>query len=135
MKISDEGGLRSYLESQPLNKFHIILTIICLLILTLDGFDMTIMGFVAPSLMDEWEIGHDVLGVAMSSGLLGLACGALVGGTIADQFGRKNVIFCAVLLFGVLSIASAWSPDIETLIILRFLTGLGLGPHSPMSQL
>ncbi|EBS4088829.1 MFS transporter [Salmonella enterica subsp. enterica serovar Newport] len=131
MKISDEGGLWSYLESQPLNKFHIILTIICLLILTLDGFDMTIMGFVAPSLMDEWEIGHDVLGVAMSSGLLGLACGALVGGTIADQFGRKNVIFCAVLLFGVLSIASAWSPDIETLIILRFLTGLGLGAAQP----
>ncbi|PWC17191.1 aromatic acid/H+ symport family MFS transporter [Brenneria roseae subsp. roseae] len=131
MKISDEASLREYLESQPLKKFHVVLTLICLLVLTLDGFDMTIMGFVAPSLMDEWKVSHDVLGVAMSAGLMGLACGALMGGTIADRFGRKNVIFFAVLVFGLLSIASAYSPNIEILIILRFLTGLGLGAAQP----
>lgn len=35
------------------------------------------------------------------------------------------------LLFGALSLASAFSPDLQTLIFLRFLTGLGLGGAMP----
>ncbi len=34
-------------------------------------------------------------------------------------------------LFGALSLLSAFSPDIETLVLLRFLTGLGLGGAMP----
>ncbi|TCL02115.1 MFS transporter [Sodalis ligni] len=131
MKISNASELRQFLESQPLLRFHIYLTLICLLILTLDGFDMTIMGFVASSIMDEWKVNHEVMGIVMSSGLIGLACGALIGGTVADRFGRKKVIFCAVLFFGLLSILSAYSPNVDILIILRFFTGLGLGAAQP----
>lgn len=131
MIISSEPALKEYLETRKINKFHIRLTLICLLILTLDGFDMTIMGFVASSVMDHWQVSHEIMGLTMSAGLIGLTCGALIGGNLADRFGRKNVIFGAVLVFGLLSVASAFSTDITMLIVLRFLTGFGLGAAQP----
>ncbi|MCV5209477.1 MFS transporter, partial [Escherichia coli] len=65
------------------------------------------------------------------AGLLGLTAGALLCGPLSDRFGRKRVIELCVFLFGALSLASAFSPDLQTLVFLRFLTGLGLGGAMP----
>jgi AAHS family 4-hydroxybenzoate transporter-like MFS transporter len=50
---------------------------------------------------------------------------------LADRFGRKVVLVGAVLLFGAFSLASAYSSNVEQLLVLRFLTGLGLGAGMP----
>jgi AAHS family 4-hydroxybenzoate transporter-like MFS transporter len=50
---------------------------------------------------------------------------------LADRFGRKVVLVGAVLLFGAFSLASAYSTNVEQLLVLRFLTGLGLGAGMP----
>ena len=59
--------------------------------------------------------------------------GAFVFGPLADKFGRKTILMVSVGFFGVASLASAYSPSLEVLVLLRFLTGLGLGGAMPNS--
>ncbi len=67
----------------------------------------------------------------MSAALIGMVFGALGSGPLADRYGRKLVLVAAVFLFGLFSLASAYSTNVEQLLALRFLTGLGLGAAMP----
>jgi len=89
------------------------------------------MGFIAPALVADWKIPREALGPVLSMGLFGLAIGALTGGPLADRFGRRKVIIGSVFFFGLMSLLSTWSPNIEVLSVMRFLTGLGLGASQP----
>ncbi|MDQ7968347.1 MAG: multidrug effflux MFS transporter [Oxalicibacterium faecigallinarum] len=56
---------------------------------------------------------------------ISLAIGQLFYGPISDMFGRKLPLYFGLALFAVCSVGCALAPDIETLIVLRFLQGLG----------
>ena len=64
---------------------------------------------------------------AFGAGLFGLLLGSLLFGPIADAIGRKRVLLVAVLVFGGCTLASAYTQSIESLTLLRFITGIGLG--------
>lgn len=59
--------------------------------------------------------------------MLGAAFGSLLGGPIADKFGRKPTIFVADVLFTGGCLVMAFTPSIPVLIIGRFIVGLGVG--------
>ena len=131
MQPSRQLNIQSFLDARPLGAFQWRILLLCLTVLILDGFDVVIMSFIAPALVADWGIPRESLGMVMSAGLFGLALGALGGGPLADRFGRRRVIIGAVFFFGVMSILSAWAPNLLILSILRFLTGLGLGASQP----
>ncbi|MBD8094593.1 aromatic acid/H+ symport family MFS transporter [Pseudomonas fluorescens] len=131
MQPSRQLDIQSFLDTRPFGAFQWKILLLCLTVLVLDGFDVVIMGFIAPALIADWGIARESLGVVMSAGLFGLALGALGGGPLADRFGRRRVIIGAVFFFGVMSILSAWAPNLMVLSVLRFLTGLGLGASQP----
>ena len=58
-------------------------------------------------LAKEWGLAPGQMGLIGSIGLIGMALGAVVSGTIADRIGRKKVFTITVLLY---SIASASAP-------------------------
>ena len=89
------------------------------------------MGFVAPSLSAELHIPRAMLGAVISSGTLGMLCGALASGPIADRIGRKPVLAASVLLFGLGSLATATATTVAALTALRALTGIGMGGAMP----
>ncbi|QIL71523.1 MFS transporter [Diaphorobacter sp. HDW4B] len=104
---------------------------LCFFIVLLDGFDTAMIGYIAPSLIQEWGVSKPALGPVLSAALFGLAAGAISAGPMADRLGRKRVLVGSVFLFGVACLASAFSAGIEQLTILRFITGLGLGAAMP----
>jgi len=60
--------------------------------------------------------------------------GALTLGPLADKIGRRAVIIGSTLVFGVMTLLTGLLADSVTgLIVLRFLTGLGLGGAMPNS--
>lgn len=123
--------VQQFLDHQPIGRFQLFVLLLCMLIVMLDGLDTVMIGFIAPSLSTAWAIPRDALGPVMSGGLLGLAFGALGAGPMSDRFGRKTVMTTAVLFFGVWSLASAFATGVESLTVLRFLTGIGLGASMP----
>jgi MFS transporter, putative metabolite:H+ symporter len=52
---------------------------------------------------------------------------------LAERIGRRPMIVAAVLWFGLFSLACGWAWDYESLLVLRFLQGLGLGAEVPVA--
>ncbi len=123
--------VQSFINQQPLSRYQWRVVLLCFLIVFLDGLDTAAMGFIAPALSQEWGIDRASLGPVMSAALIGMVFGALGSGPLADRFGRKGVLVGAVLVFGGFSLASAYASNVDQLLVLRFLTGLGLGAGMP----
>lgn len=77
------------------------------------------------------SIGHDLgasMGAVQASLMAffaALAVGQVAYGTASDMLGRKPPLYVSLVLFGVASVGCALAPDIESLIVWRFVQGLG----------
>ncbi len=120
-----------FIDRQPVGGFQIKLLLTCAAVLFLDGFDTQAIGYVAPSLAKEWGLTKGALGPVFSAGLFGLMIGALLFGPLADRIGRKKIIIFSTLAFGLGALATAFVHDVNSLLAIRFLTGLGLGGAMP----
>jgi len=129
--VGSNLDVQALINEQPLSRYQWRVVLLCFLIVFLDGLDTAAMGFIAPALSQEWGIDRASLGPVMSAALIGMVFGALGSGPLADRFGRKGVLVGAVLVFGGFSLASADASNVDQLLVLRFLTGLGLGAGMP----
>ncbi len=68
--------------------------LLCFAIVALDGFDIAIIGFLAPHIRGEWSLSMVALGPLFSAGLLGLMAGAFLCGPMADRIGRVACCSC-----------------------------------------
>lgn len=123
--------VRELINDRPFGGFQKLVVFFCFVIIALDGFDVAVMGLIAPQLREEWGVTPQALGPVLSAALVGLAVGALVAGPLADRYGRKIVLVTSVLFFGFWTLVTAFSTDVTQLVIFRFLTGLGLGAAMP----
>ncbi len=123
--------VRDFINANPVSRFQVMISAMCFLIVALDGFDIAIIGFIAPHIRAEWQLSMVSLGPLFSAGLLGLMVGAFCSGPMADRIGRRRVLILSVAGFGAASVGAAFAPNVQWLIALRFLTGLGLGGAMP----
>ena len=123
--------VQTFLNENRFSGYQWLVFGLCFFIVLLDGFDTAAIGFIAPSLINEWGVSRPALAPVLSAALFGLAAGALSAGPLADRLGRKRVLVGAVLVFGVACLGSAFSADLTQLTILRFVTGVGLGAAMP----
>lgn len=122
---------QEFIDSHKFSKFQWMIFAVCFLVALLDGYDTVAIGYIAPSLIQEWGIQKHDLATAMSSGLFGIAIGAICFGPLADKLGRKLMLIIAILVFGIGTFISAYSQNLLQLEILRFITGIGLGAAMP----
>jgi AAHS family 4-hydroxybenzoate transporter-like MFS transporter len=123
--------VQTFLNEHPFSGFQWTIFVLCFCIVLLDGFDTAAIGYIAPSLITEWDVERPALAPVLSAALFGLAFGALSAGPMADRFGRKAVLVGSVLIFGAACLASAFSGSLNQLVVWRFITGLGLGAAMP----
>jgi AAHS family 4-hydroxybenzoate transporter-like MFS transporter len=123
--------VQELLDRQPLHSFHLRLGVLCALAVLMDGFDAQAMGFVAPSLLEQWHISRVALSPILSSGLLGMLAGALLFGPLGDRLGRKRILVFCTLWFGAGSLLTARVNSVEPMVWLRLVTGFGLGGAMP----
>ena len=131
MSITRSVDVQRFLDEHPFSPFQWLVFGLCFCVVLMDGFDTAAIGYIAPSLATEWGVERAALAPVLSAALFGLAFGALSAGPLADRFGRRRVLIAAVAVFGVACSASAFSDGLTALVILRFVTGLGLGAAMP----
>ena len=121
------------LESLPVGSFHYKLLVLTGLGWLFDSMDTGLIAFVLPVLAKEWSLSPAQVGWIGSIGLIGMALGAVLAGTLADRIGRKKVFSITVLLYSLSTgmCALAWS--YESLLVFRFLVGFGLGGELPVA--
>jgi AAHS family 4-hydroxybenzoate transporter-like MFS transporter len=123
--------MQEFLDRQPFHSFHLRLGVLCALAVLMDGFDAQAMGFVAPSLLEQWHISRVALSPILSSGLVGMLAGALLFGPLGDRLGRKRILVFCTLWFGIGSLLTARANSVEPMLWLRLVTGFGLGGAMP----
>src|SRR5262245_28738963 len=110
-----------------------LIVLICSAVtLALDGFDIQLIGFVAPTLTAEFAVGRGALASALAASLIGMALGALGVGPIGDRVGRRKALLFSTLLFGACTLLASTATSLRVLTFWRLLTGVGLGGTLPL---
>lgn len=119
------------MNGAKISRLQILTLVLCFLVVAADGFDVAAAGYVAPLLKQQWGLTAPQMGPIFGAGLFGLTIGSFVFGPMADRIGRRRVIVLSMLLFSLGSIACGYADTVTSLVVLRFLTGLGLGGAMP----
>ena len=131
MKRDNALDVGRIIDERPMGAYQKMVVFLGFLIIAMDGFDVSVISFIAPQLRGEWGITSQMLGPVISAALIGLAVGAVVAGPMADRFGRRGVLLISVAFVAVWTIATAFSNSVTELLIFRFLAGVGLGAAMP----
>ncbi|MCX2975446.1 MFS transporter [Halieaceae bacterium IMCC8485] len=119
------------LENNPLGSFQKMVMLFCALVIVFDGFDVLAIAFAAPALSAALDIPREELAYVFSAGLVGMMIGALVMGPVGDKYGRRSAVIFSVIVFAVFTLLTGFVNSYDELLLLRFLTGLGLGGAMP----
>lgn len=119
------------IDDQPIRRFQLLVFALCFFCLLADGFDAQALGYVVPAISKDWGIKPASFAPAFSVGLVGMAIGALVLGSLADYLGRRRIIIGCAAVSGAATLCMAYVGSLPELIALRFVAGLALGGLIP----
>jgi AAHS family 4-hydroxybenzoate transporter-like MFS transporter len=120
-------NLTELLENSAVGPLQIRVFALCMICLIMDGFDVQAMGYVAPAVLGEFGAPPRALGPVFSAANVGVLIGSLLFSMLADKIGRRPVIIGATLWFSILTIATGFAQSVDQLLVLRLISGLGLG--------
>ncbi|MEO7775685.1 MAG: 3-(3-hydroxy-phenyl)propionate transporter MhpT [Steroidobacteraceae bacterium] len=113
------------------SRTSIITVALCYLIAVFEGFDLQAAGVAAPKLGPAFQMAPAAMGWFFSASTFGLMLGAGFGGRLSDRFGRKSVLIFSVAVFGSMSVLTGLAPNVDSLLLARLFTGVGIGGALP----
>ncbi|HTH98053.1 MAG TPA: MFS transporter [Stellaceae bacterium] len=119
------------IDEQQIGSFTIFLVMISFIIMLADGYDLLAASYGAPTLIASWHVKPAMLGPVFSASPVGMIVGSPLLGWLGDRYGRRITVMLGLVIFGVASIFCAMATSIPELMVLRFLTGIGLGGMLP----
>lgn len=79
-----------------------------------------------PIFADAFQLTPAASSLALSTTTATLGLGMLVAGVVSEALGRKRVMLTSLLVASLLTVAAAFAPNWQTLLVLRTLAGLAL---------
>lgn len=111
---------------------HIFLIAICGLLSLADGFDSQVIAFAAAPLAEEFGISASIVGSIFAAGLFGNLVGALMTIRLETWLGRSRLLTLCLVWIAIGSLLTTVVRSGESLLALRFVTGIGLGMAIPL---
>jgi AAHS family benzoate transporter-like MFS transporter len=124
-------NINQWVDGCKFTRLHWALFLLCVAIITFDGYALTTYGPTVPLIMREWKLTPTQAGVIGSYALLGAAFGAVGFGVLADWWGRKATVIACTVLFAVATGFTGLATNPTTFGVWRFVAGLGLGGAMP----
>ena len=124
-----ETDIPARLDRLPWGRFHNLVIVALGITWILDGLEVTLAGSLAGARKESptLKFTNTDIGLASSAYLLGAVLGALFFGWLTDRLGRKKLFFITLALYLVATAATAFSWNIWSYCLFRFLTGAGIG--------
>ncbi|HEX4101682.1 MAG TPA: sugar porter family MFS transporter, partial [Pseudonocardiaceae bacterium] len=94
------------------------------------GFDTAVINGAVDAIQGAFNLSPGLTGFAVSCALLGSALGAWYAGRMADHIGRVRAMVVAAVLFAVSAVGAGLAFSVWSLIVWRFVGGLGVGMAS-----
>jgi MFS transporter, SP family, arabinose:H+ symporter len=91
------------------------------------GFDTVVISGAEKTIQTLWGLSDTLHGVTMASALYGTVLGSVIGGWPTDRWGRKVTLIWVGVLYLISAVWSGMAPEVWSLIIARFIGGLGVG--------
>jgi putative MFS transporter len=128
MSTSVNAGSR--LDRLPIGPFHRRIMLLIGIGMFFDGFDIYIAGTVLSVTLKSGfsTLSQNALFVSVT--FVGMMLGSFGTGFLGDRYGRRFTYQFNLLLFGLASLAAAFSPNMAFLIACRFVMGIGLGAEN-----
>lgn len=125
--------IRSFVDEQRIGSLHYRVLALCLAVMFIDGFDIFVVGKVAPAIAQDFGVTPAAMTVVFVLQQTGLALGAFLISPLADYLGRKRMLVITSLAFGLLTILTANSTSVTMFAILRGFSGLFLACVLPIA--
>ena len=77
-----------------------------------------------PQLASFFETSASMTQLTLTTALIGFAVGQLLLGPLSDKFGRKKPLIISLVIYIISTVLIVFSPNIETMIVLRVIQGL-----------
>lgn len=113
-------------------RFQIKLLVICGVGWAADAMEVVIIAFVLPAVTRQWGLTSGQGGLIGTAIFIGMLLGAWFWGILTDRIGRKLGFQLTVLIDSVFGFLSALSPGYIWLLLLRAVTGFGVGGTLPV---
>ncbi|MFL5588814.1 MAG: MFS transporter [Ktedonobacteraceae bacterium] len=97
-----------------------------------ESYDVGVIGSVLPSLVKEFHLGAISLGLLAIASTLGIVIAVIPAGWVADTIGRKKMLVIGTAWYAVFSLLCGFAPTPTVLVLLRFVSGFGMGAIFPI---
>lgn len=124
-----ETDIPARLDRLPWGRFHTLVVAALGITWILDGLEVTLAGAVAGALKQSpvLQLSNTDIGLAGSAYIAGAVLGAVLFGWLTDRLGRKKLFFITLAVYLLATAATAFSWNIWSFMLFRFLTGAGIG--------
>lgn len=128
------AAILARMERLPVSWWHVKARIVVGIGTFFDAVDLLAIAYVLPVLAGLWHMKPPEIALVLSAAFWGQLIGALTAGWAAERWGRLRVTTIAIGLYSITSLACAfaWSP--MSLVVLRFIQGIGLGAEVPIAN-
>src|SRR5947199_9335797 len=124
-----ETDIPARLDRLPWSRFHTLVVVALGITWILDGLEVTLAGTVAGALKESpvLQFSNADVGLAGSAYLAGAVLGAIFFGWLTARLGRKKLFFITLTVYLLATAATAFSWNLTSFLIFRFITGAGIG--------
>jgi AAHS family 4-hydroxybenzoate transporter-like MFS transporter len=119
------------INASRVGRLQILVAVLGGCALLVEGFDTSVIGYIAPQLTRLWHVPASTLGTILTADMVGLLLGYLFVSPLSARFGHKRMVVFCTAAFGALTFLTITSANVATLIGFRFLTGIGVGGAMP----
>ncbi len=121
----------AFLDRPKFGAYRILIFALCTLVMTVDGYDVFVVGYVVPALAQDFGVPLPAVTSIFVFQTIGLGLGAYAVSPFADRFGRRNIILVCTALLGVLTLAGTFATSVGELAVFRFAASFFFGAVVP----
>ena len=114
-------------EQTKLNKHHYRIFALSWAGWVFDFYDLVLFTFLVTQLQSSLHFSAEMLSLCLGLSLFATGFGGIIFGALGDQYGRKKVLQWTIIIYSIGTLLCAFTWDFYSLLIFRFITGLGVG--------